>query len=314
MKAIVVDETAPYCLRFAEVPEPVPGPGQVVIEVRSFSLNPGELRWADKTGGRHEEYGFPNGTIVGHDSAGVVVAASPDGNGPPVGTRVASVGYCGSWAEKYVSDIHMLAVIPDAVDFAEAAALPMAGGTALGSLQLAGTTIGRRLMITGAGGGVGRTSVQLAAISGAHVIASVGSPEEGEGLAALGAQEVVVGIEGIEAITPSLDIVLDAAGGSYMVAAWDKLSNVGTLITYGWVTLEPAVFPPFSLVGQHGKKIVSFSSETNNGKTIETLLSLVARKRLTVNIGRRGSWNTLYEAIEALFARQVKGKVVLNVD
>jgi NADPH:quinone reductase len=314
MKAIIVDEKAPHSLRFADIPEPVPRPGQVVIKVYNFSLNPGELRWADKSGGRHEEFGFPNGTVVGHDSAGVVVAASPDGRGPVVGTRVASVGYCGSWAEKYASDINMLAVIPDSVEFGEAAALPMAGGTALGTLQLAGTTIGRRLMITGAGGGVGRTSVQLAAIAGAYVIASIGTAEEGEGLKELGANEIVVGVEGIKAIKEPLDIVLEAAGGAYMAAAWEKLSKIGTMVSYGWVTLEPAVFPPFSIVGQHGKKIVSFSSETSNGKTIETLLDLVARKRLKVNIGRRGSWNTLHESIDALFGRQVKGKVVLDVD
>ena len=216
-----------------------------MIRVHNFSLNQGELRWADKSGGRHEEFGFPNGTVVGHDSAGTVVETSPDGKGPAVGTRVASVGFCGSWAEKYASNIDMLAVIPDSVDFAEAAALPMAGGTALGSLQLAGTTIGRRLMITGGGGGVGRTSVQLAANAGAYVIASVGTAEEGEGLKELGASEVVVGVEGIRAIKTPLDIVLEAAGGAYMVAAWDKLSRVGTMVSYGWVTLEPAVFPPF---------------------------------------------------------------------
>ena len=313
MKAVIVDEKAPHSLRFADVPEPVVRPGQVVIKVQHFSLNPGELRWADKSGGRHEEFGFPNGTIVGHDSAGVVVEASPDGRGPSVGTRVASVGFCGSWAEKYASDINMLAVVPDSVDLVDAAALPMAGGTALGSLQLAGTTIGHRLMITGAGGGVGRTSVQLAAIAGAHVIASVGTPEETEGLKELGASEVVVGVEGIKSIKEPLDIVLDAAGGPYMVAAWERLSRVGTFVSYGWVTLEPAVFPPFSIVGQHGKKIISFSSETVNGKQIGILLGLVAQKRLKVNVGRRGSWESLHESIDALFGRQVKGKVVLDV-
>ena len=313
MKAIIVDDNAPHCLIFADVPEPVPLPGQVVIEVHSFSLNPGELKWADRSGARHEEFGFSNGTVVGHDSAGVIVVASPDGRGPAVGTRVASVGFCGSWAEKYASNLDMLAVIPDSVEFGEAAALPMAGGTALGSLQLAGTTIGRRLMVTGAGGGVGRIAVQLAAIAGSYVIASVGSPEKGEGLKELGANEVVVGVEGIQRITGPLDIVLEATGGDYMVAAWDKLARDGTMVTYGSATLAPTIFPPFSMAGQHGKKIVSFSSETSNGKTIDSFLHLVSRGRLKVHIGRRGSWSTLHDSIDALWSRQIKGKVVLDV-
>jgi NADPH:quinone reductase-like Zn-dependent oxidoreductase len=314
MKAVVVDDGALHCLRFADVPEPAPLPGQVVIEVHSFSLNPGELKWADRSGARHEEFGFSNGTVVGHDSAGVVVVASRDGRGPAVGTRVASVGFCGSWAERYVSNVDMLAVIPNSVEFGEAAALPMAGGTALGSLQLAGTTIGRRLMVTAAGGGVGRVAVQLAAISGSYVVASVGTPEKGEGLKELGANEVVVGVEGIQRINGPIDIVLDAAGGEYMVAAWDKLARDGTMVTCGWATLAPAIFAPFSMVGQHGKKIVSFSSETSNGETIAALLDLVARGRLKVTIGRRGSWSALHDSIDALWSRQIKGKVVLDVD
>jgi NADPH:quinone reductase-like Zn-dependent oxidoreductase len=314
MKAIVVDEASPHALRFADVPEPVARPGQAVIKVAHFSLNPGELHWAAKTGGRHEEFGFAAGTIVGHDASGVVVEASPDGRGPAVGTRVVSLGFCGSWAEKYAADLDMLAVVPDSVSLADAAALPMAGGTALGSLQLAGTAIGRRLMVTGAGGGVGRMSVQLAALAGAHVIASVSSAAKANGLEELGANEIVVGVDGITAIKQPIDIVLDALGGAYMVAAWERLSATGTMISYGWATREPAMFPPFSLVGHHGRKIVSYSSATSNGKTIETLLELVATRRLRVNIGKRGSWKAIHEAIDALWGRRVSGKIVLDVD
>ncbi|WP_225987003.1 zinc-binding dehydrogenase [Streptomyces spectabilis] len=86
-----------------------------------------------------------------------------------------------------------LAVVPDAVDLGAAGALPVAGVSALQAVRRLGTIEGRRVLVTGASGGVGRFAVQLAALAGAHVIASTGSPERAAGLRELGAAETVQG-------------------------------------------------------------------------------------------------------------------------
>jgi hypothetical protein len=87
---------------------------------------------------------------------------------------------------------------PPSADLAEVAALPVAGLAALRALRAAGPVLGKRVLITGASGGVGRFAVQLAAHAGGHVIASVGSLARGEGLAQVGAEEVVVGLHRLE--------------------------------------------------------------------------------------------------------------------
>ncbi|MCM1975797.1 hypothetical protein [Streptomyces sp. G1] len=108
-----------------------------------------------------------------------------------------------------------LAEVPDALDLARAVALPVAGIAALRSLRAAGLGPGKRVLITGASGGVGRFAVQPAARAGAYVIASVGSKARGAGLAEAGAHEVLVGVDGIE---EPVDIAVDSVGGSQLVA------------------------------------------------------------------------------------------------
>lgn len=155
-------------LQLREVPEPRPAPHQLLLDVRATSLNFGEIAYLTQ---RQQA-----GHVLGNDASGVVLAAAADGSGPPVGTRVVAFSPAGAWAERHAVDTHNLTTIPDAVDFARAAALPTAATTALRAVEKLGPLIGRRVLITGASGGVGRFAVQLAALAGAHVIAAVGSP------------------------------------------------------------------------------------------------------------------------------------------
>ncbi|NUT32966.1 MAG: alcohol dehydrogenase, partial [Hamadaea sp.] len=130
-----------------------------MLDVRHISLNRGEIAFAGRR---------PAGTVHGFDAAGVVVRAAADGTGPAVGARVAAFGP-GAWAERMAVDATAVAEIPDGVPLADAAALPMAGVTALRTLR-SRPILGRRVLITGASGGVGRYAVQLAALGGAHEI------------------------------------------------------------------------------------------------------------------------------------------------
>src|SRR6266581_4954891 len=189
MRALVFDPGAPAGLRLGDTQDPVPGPSQALVRVAATSLN-----FADVAFLRDRQ---TPGAVPGFDAAGVIVSAAGDGSGPPAGARVVTFGWSGGWAELRAVETTELAVLPDGVDVGLAAAVPVAGVTALRAVRRLGSLMGRRVLITGASGGVGRFAVQLAARAGAHVVASVGSLERGVGLAELGAAEVVAGLAGV---------------------------------------------------------------------------------------------------------------------
>ncbi len=301
VRALVVDPAASETVRLGEVAEPVPGPGQVLVEVSHASLNHGDLN--DARSGR-----VPVGAVLGSDAAGVVVRAAADGTGPAVGTRVVALT-SGAFAERVAIDVGALAEVPGGLDPARAVALPVAGVAALRSLRAAGLGPGKRVLVTGASGGVGRFAVQLAARAGARVIASVGSAARAEGLAESGADEVLVGLEGLR---EPVDIVIDSVGGPQLVAAWSLLAPGGSVQSVGWTSGEPAVFPPYATVGP-AKSLSSFVIDSDAGADLAVLTALAAEGALTVETGWQGPWDRFDEAAEALRARRIRGKAVLEV-
>ncbi|WP_157254642.1 zinc-binding dehydrogenase [Nonomuraea typhae] len=301
MHALIVDPGAPASLRLATTPEPQPAPHQALLEVRHISLNRGEIAFAARQ---------PPGTVHGYDAAGIVIRPAADGTGPAAGTRVAAFGPH-AWAQYMAADTGALAEVPAHVDLVHAAALPMAGITALRTLR-AQPLLGRRVLITGAAGGVGRYAVQLAAIGGAHVIASVGSAERAGGLTALGAHDVVIGLQGID---EPVDLILDNVGGPQLAAAWDLLAPGGSVQNIGWASDEPAVFAPYSLfhIGPP-KTMTTFGDTRRPGPDLLTLLNFVAAGRLSPEVDWRGSWKRVTEAAQALLERRIAGKAVLDIE
>ena len=146
--------TAPIELR--EVAEPRPAPNEALLEVRAFSLNRGELRLFQIR---------PEGWRPGQDIGGVVLKPAADGSGPAAGTRVVALTDNAGWAERAAVPAHRMAVLPDNVLLEEAAALPVAGLTALRTLRHGAPLLGKRVLITGAPGGVGHLATQIAARS-----------------------------------------------------------------------------------------------------------------------------------------------------
>ena len=216
MRAVVYDPAGPVHLALGEVPDPRPAPSAALIRVAATSLN-----FADVAFLRERQAA---GAVPGFDASGVVIAGAGDGSGPVPGTRVVTVGWSGGWAELRAVDVGELAVVPDEVELGAAAAVPVAGVTALRAVRQLGSLMGRRVVITGASGGVGRFAVQLAAQAGAHVIAAVGSPERGRGLDALGAAEVVVGLH---EITDPVFGALDNVGGRTLAEVYGLLEPGG---------------------------------------------------------------------------------------
>src|SRR6266567_2797176 len=127
-----------------EVAEPELRPNEALVAVHAFSLNRGELRLFQVR---------PEGWRPGQDIAGVVVRAAADGSGPAGGTRVVALCDWEGWAERAAVPAHRMAPIADNVSFAAAAALPVAGLTALRALRHGAPLLGKRVLITGAAGG-----------------------------------------------------------------------------------------------------------------------------------------------------------------
>ncbi|CAN5557180.1 zinc-binding dehydrogenase [soil metagenome] len=303
MRAIVFDPNAVGNFRFADVPAPVPeASNQLLIEVKAISLNSGEVATGDNA--EHP------GDIPGWDSAGVVLTPAADGSGPPAGTRVVGAGAARAWAQQRLLTSDNVAVIPDSVDFDTAAALPIAGVTALQIVRRLGPVVGRRVLITGASGGVGRLAVQLAARAGAHVIAAVGSPQRGAGLLELGADEVVVGLAGVEPV----DGVLEHIGGPLLADALRLLGDGGTLISVGAASEQPTTIDfEAERMTMKSKRIEPFMMQWPVSADLGYLVELAARGQLDAQVGYRDSWDNLEPAIDALLSRRVAGKVVLTV-
>ncbi|MDT7580650.1 MAG: NADPH:quinone reductase [Pseudonocardiales bacterium] len=305
VQALIHDPDAPAALRRAELPDPVPTSGEALVAVAAASFNFLDLAYADTVHGV--------GGVPGEDAAGLVVAAAADGSGPPVGTPVASFAMGGALATLRAVRTRDLGVVPDGVDLALAAALPAAGVTALRAVRGFGSVLGRRILVTGAAGGVGRYAVQLAALAGAHVVAHVGSVARGAGLADLGAAEVVTDLDGVAPVHG----VVENVGGPLLAAALTLLAEGGVALSVGQASGQPTTID-FEAERQRGggRSVEVFTVGTGYagfGPDIEELLGLVAAGRLDPQVGWRGSWDRAAEAADALRGRRVAGKAVVEI-
>jgi NADPH:quinone reductase len=294
--------TAPVELR--EVPEPVPAANEAVIEVHTFSLNRGELRLLQVR---------PEGWRPGQDIGGVVLRQAADGSGPKAGTRVVALTDNGGWAQRVAAPTHRLAALPDNVRFEEAAALPVAGLTALRTLRHGAPLLGKRVLVTGAAGGVGHMAVQIAARSGAHVTAIVGSPERGRHVR--GAEAIVTDIDKAEG---RFGLILEAAGGASLAAAIARIEAKGTIVIFGNSSAEPTSINFRDFAEHPNARIQSFSYFTSEAEErfapdLALLASLVGEGSLKLALAE-SSWSDLARIGPQLRDRHIAGKAVFRVE
>jgi NADPH:quinone reductase len=303
MRAIVYDPGAKQGLRLDDVPDPVPARSQALVRVTAVSLNWGELA-------AMAEQRAP-GEVPGWDASGIVIAAAEDGSGPPAGAEVVTFGWLGAWAALRAVDTRELAVVPEGLPLADAAALPVAGVTALRAVRALGPVLGRRVLVTGASGGVGRFAVQLAALAGAHVVAAVGRPERAAGLDALGAAEVVVGIDDV---TEPVSGAIENVGGPLLADVYGLAEPGAIVLSVGMASGQPTTIDfEHARVHNANARIQAFNIGSRLGPDLAYLVALAAAGRLDPQVGWRGPWDDVAEAADALLGRRVLGKAVLEV-
>lgn len=306
MRALTTDHAAAAHLTLADVADPEPAPHEVLVRVAAASVNP------------IDRHGLPDGapgSVPGWEAAGVVVRAADDGSGPAVGTAVTGLGPGGAWAQLRAVDTAVTGVVPPGVDLAEASTLPIAATSALRALRVLGPLLGRRVLVTGATGAVGRFAVQLARLGGAHVVAGVRSAAAADEVRALGAHEVLT--DGPEYSAGPVHGVLETVGGAHARGAFALLLPGSTLVSVGRASGEPVTFAAGDLVGdggRHGRSLTTFflaDGTPGLGDDITWLAGCLADGRLRARVDVRSPWTAATDPDGPLV--RAGGKLVLEV-
>jgi NADPH:quinone reductase-like Zn-dependent oxidoreductase len=305
MPAFVPDAGAPARVALGDVPEPEPQADEALVAVEAYSVNRGETFLLESP---------RDGWRPGQDVAGRVERAAADGSGPPAGTRVVAHVPGGGWAARVAAPTDALAALPDSVEATTASTLGVAGLTGLRLVRAAGALAGRRLLVTGASGGVGHFVAELAAAQGALVSAVSASAQRGERLRALGAAAVVTDVA--EAEGP-FDVIMESVGGPSLETAVTLLAPHATLLWFGGASRRPAALDFFTAVSRAPyASIVPWTywrTGASDADDLATLVRLVAGGRLHPEIGVVEDWRRTPDVLTAIVERRVRGNAVLTV-
>ena len=236
MKAAVIYENGPPdVLRYEEVPDPDCADGFVLVDVEAISIEGGDLL------ARASAPPAKTPHIVGYLTAGTVSDVGGGVEKPAIGDKVVALGQDGSHAARRSVPAAVTWPIPEGLDPAQAACIPVAFGTAQECLFTAGNlSAGHTALIHAGAGGVGMAAIQLAKQAGATVISTASSDEKLERLKALGLDHGInyateSFVERVNELTDGrgADVVLDSVGGKNLVDSADALAYRGTLVSVG---------------------------------------------------------------------------------
>jgi NADPH:quinone reductase len=291
MHAIVTSPQTPGRLIVAELPAPEPGPGIAVVRVVASSINRGETRLIPAR---------PNGWAPGQDVAGFIEHPALDG-GPARGTRVVGLADGGSWSELVAVPVERLAPLPDAVTYEVAATLPVAGLTALRAIRALGDIIGRDVLVTGVRGATGNVAAQLALAAGAAVT----------GFARRAFTFDRVRIVTVLAGDDRFDGVIDAVGGDVLAATLGHLKPHAKAVTFAGGAPAPIGLSTFAGVPATLEALFIYRSLGRFDDDLATLVRFVADERLAPHIDRAVPVEDVNDALAALEAGGIDGKIVL---
>jgi NADPH:quinone reductase-like Zn-dependent oxidoreductase len=307
MRALVATGNQADPLEMREVDSPRAASNEVLIKTRALSMNRGELRLLAAR---------PAGWRPGQDIAGEVLQPAADGSGPPVGARVVGLVDQAGWAEQVAVPTSRLGLLPDSVGYAQAATLPVAGLTALRALRLGGTLLGKKVLVTGATGGVGQFAVQLAAHSGADVTGTSRTPDRAQSLLKSGDVKLVTDLNAVQG---PFDLILESVGGESLSMALKEVARDGTVVVFGNSSGQESSISFGSFAGRaHATVYAFFVYESGEPPTFGADLSLLAAEiaagRLDPIVGVQASWNDPRPALDSLRERRMEGKAVLLID
>jgi NADPH:quinone reductase len=308
-RAVVVDSMAAGRLAIRSMPMMTPLPSQALVRVQATSLNLGEVRRALTIA--------EAGWRPGWDLAGVVEQAAADHSGPPEGARVVGFVAAGAWAEAVAVPTNALAQLPDGVSFSQAATLPVAGLTALYALEQNGSVLGRRVLVTGASGGVGHLAVELARQAGAFVVASVRRPEREKHARASGANEVVIGeVPSAADRFGPYDLIIESVGGASLAAALKMIAPGGMCVLLGVSSSPETTFDAATFMRTGGARLYGFIlfhelPHRPAAEGLARLVAMVAAGRLHPEIELEAPFERIADVANKLYSRGIAGKAVL---
>lgn len=320
-RAVVVSAVGgPEALEWTEVPVPSPGPGEVLAQTAAVGLN--FIETYQRSGVYEVELPFVPGT----EASGTVVAVGEGVDASLIGARVATATATGAYAEHWTAPADRLLEVPESVDLADAAALPLQGMTAH---YLCRSTFpvqeGQTVVVTAGAGGVGLLLTQLASARGALVITASSTAEKRE-LSRRAGAELAVDYSELESAVADLTdaegahAVYDGVGRDTFETSLRLLRVRGTLVLFGGASGQ---VPPFDLqrLNANGGLYVTRPSLGHYTRTEEEtrwrgeeLFSAWAEGTLTVRIGERIPLAEAGRAHATLESRGTTGKVLLTLE
>jgi NADPH2:quinone reductase len=332
MKAMLSRQPGgPETLELTECPDPVPGPGEVLLAVKACGVNyPDSLIIEDRYQFKPARPFAPGGEV-----SGVIEALGPGVTGLAIGDRVIGSVIAGGMAERLAVPAARCTPIPDAMPFDEAAAFILTYGTSYHALkQRAALKAGETLLVLGAAGGVGIAAVELGRAMGAHVVAAASSDEKVAFARSCGAQAGLVypagpfdkaGARALASLFKGAcgergaDVIYDPVGGDYSEAALRAVAYEGRFLVVGFpagiarMPLNLALLKACQIVGVFWGEFARRDPDGNRRNNAE-LLALYAEGKIRPHISARFPLAEAGSAIAHLAARKAQGKVVVLMD
>lgn len=323
MKAVVCTEFGPpENLEVQELPDPSPGPGQVLVEVKAAPVTfPDTLMLEDKYQFKAAPPYTPGGEV-----AGVVAELGEGVSGFAVGDRiVGGLGTIGGFAELAVIPAAGARALPDGIGFAESTGLNYAYGTSLYGLKYRGELQpGETMLVLGAGGNVGLSAVELGKLMGARVIAAASTEEKLDLCRERGADETInYASENLKDRAKELtdgngvDVIYDCVGGDYAESALRAIGWAGRFLVIGFTAGIPSIplnltlLKSCQIVGVFYGAMTARDPELRDA-VISELLDLTASGKLRPHISGRYSLDDAGQALRALMDRKALGKLVVE--
>jgi len=299
MKAVVVHQYGgPEVLKFEDYPDPVPGPGEVLVRVAATSVNP--IDYKRRAGLTKDFYPLTFPGLIGVDLAGTILKGGPGVEGFSVGDKVFAMAD-NTYAELCVVKAAMLAKIPMGLDLIQAAALPLVTITGNQLMSATGIKAGQTVMVVGAVGNVGRSAVFTAKQRGATVIAGVLKRQIDEAKT-VGADQVVPTDDdtAIASLSP-LDAIADTVGGRTAEKLIAKVKAGGVYASVVEAPQNAAKYPSVRMAHVFSKF---------DRKTLESMAEAVRDGKLVIPISQKLPLNEAAEA-QAEAEKGGVGKILL---